>query len=154
MAEQESFSRKERNRILKAIEGSGVLSKSQVRVWVKKYEKALQRAEKAPKTEKKEQLSESKISTKDFYVFKAAWSIYPGYKLGYKILLEELAKHEDYEEILKIIEQSIRDEIAYKERSKKKGEFVAPWPHMKNWIKERRWEQVFPEEKEPVLHRK
>jgi hypothetical protein len=76
------------------------------------------------------------------------WSKYKGIRTSPHITFKYLLEHKDYEDVVGIMGESLKREAGYKEMQKAKGGFVADWPHMKTWIKERRWEQEFPEVEE------
>lgn len=67
-------------------------------------------------------------------------SIYPGTKRGYETELRELKKHPDWKDITPVLLPILQKQINQRDHQVKQGQFVPPWPHLKTWLNQRRWE--------------
>lgn len=80
---------------------------------------------------------------KEFHdFFEKARKIYPGKKRGHKTELENfIKKHKDWKQASEVMESSVTEQIADKEKRADAGLFVAEWKNFGTWINQRCWEE-------------
>lgn len=67
--------------------------------------------------------------------------IYPGTKKGLDTEFENFCKkHKDWKEVIPMLEESIKNQMAVRQKKMASGEFVPEWKHLQTWINQRDWE--------------
>lgn len=95
-------------------------------------------------TWKKEYSSPGSISKAKFEIFRKA---YPGVKRGLEVEYANfLNKHKkEHAEIIEQLLPALQREIAYHKRCQLENKFCPEYQHLRTWINNRSWENVFPE---------
>lgn len=71
---------------------------------------------------------------------------YPGIKRGFQIEFDNFKKkHPNWQDILPLLIPAVDRLIAYSERCRARGQFVAEYPHLQTWLNQSRWEIEYPE---------
>jgi hypothetical protein len=86
--------------------------------------------------------------------FEKARKLYPGVKCGLGTEFKRFQKHKDWRVELPKLYPAIEAQIAWRERKKKKNEFVSAWKHFKTWLNNRWWEAELDEEEPSPLSKK
>lgn len=70
--------------------------------------------------------------------------LYPGVKRGLETEFRVFTRHKDASHVIGILYQSLEAQIKARQKAKAKGEFVPNWPHLRTWLRQRRWEETIP----------
>ena len=87
-----------------------------------------------------------KVFTKSEQQFEDFRLHYPGIKRGFQIEFDNFKKkHPNWQDILPLLIPAVDRLIAYSERCRARGQFVAEYPHLQTWLNQSRWEIEYPE---------
>lgn len=87
-----------------------------------------------------------KVFTKSEQQFEDFRQHYPGIKRGFQIEFDNFKKkHPNWQDILPLLIPAVDRLIAYSERCRARGQFVAEYPHLQTWLNQSRWEIEYPE---------
>jgi len=81
-------------------------------------------------------------------VFSEFWEKYPGTKSAIQVEYEKFSKKNKPETLLLLL-PGLEKELKHHEQLKSQKSFVPSWKNLTNWIKDRCWEQVWPEPQNP-----
>ena len=71
---------------------------------------------------------------------------YPGIKRGFQIEFDNFKKkHPNWQDVLPLLIPAVDRLIAYSEKCRARGQFVAEYPHLQTWLNQSRWEIEYPE---------
>ena len=71
---------------------------------------------------------------------------YPGIKRGFQIEFDNFKKkHPNWQDVLPLLIPPVDRLIAYSEKCRARGQFVAEYPHLQTWLNQSRWEIEYPE---------
>lgn len=91
-----------------------------------------------------------KVFTQSEQQFEDFRQHYPGIKRGFQIEFDNFKKkHPNWQDILPLLIPAVDRLIAYSERCRARGQFVAEYPHLQTWLNQSRWEIEYPEVTEP-----
>ncbi len=87
-----------------------------------------------------------KVFTQSEQQFEDFRQHYPGIKRGFQIEFDNFKKkHPNWQDILPLLIPAVDRLIAYSERCRARGQFVAEYPHLQTWLNQSRWEIEYPE---------
>lgn len=87
-----------------------------------------------------------KVFTESEQQFEDFRQHYPGIKRGFQIEFDNFKKkHPNWQDILPLLIPAVDRLIAYSERCRARGQFVAEYPHLQTWLNQSRWEIEYPE---------
>lgn len=87
-----------------------------------------------------------KVFTKSEQQFEDFRLKYPGIKRGFQIEFDNFRKkHPNWQDILPLLIPAVDRLIAYSEKCRARGQFVAEYPHLQTWLNQSRWEIEYPE---------
>lgn len=87
-----------------------------------------------------------KVFTQSEQQFEDFRQHYPGIKRGFQIEFDNFRKkHPNWQDILPLLIPAVDRLIAYSERCRARGQFVAEYPHLQTWLNQSRWEIEYPE---------
>lgn len=87
-----------------------------------------------------------KVFTKSEQQFEDFRLHYPGIKRGFQIEFDNFKKkHPNWQDILPLLIPAVDRLIAYSEKCRARGQFVAEYPHLQTWLNQSRWEIEYPE---------
>ena len=89
--------------------------------------------------------TENENDNENINIFNAFRKKYPGLKRGNKTEFNNFKKHNDWKNILILLEDSLNKQIEYKEYLKNKRKFCPEWKNLKTWINQRCWEEEIPD---------
>ena len=87
-----------------------------------------------------------KVFTESEQQFEDFRQHYPGIKRGFQIEFDNFKKkHPNWQDILPLLIPAVDRLIAYSEKCRARGQFVAEYPHLQTWLNQSRWEIEYPE---------
>lgn len=87
--------------------------------------------------------NENEDKNKD--IFNSFRKKYPGSKRGNETEFKYFKKHNDWKQILPLLESVIEKQVEHKKYLKNTNKFCAEWKNLKTWIYNRCWEEEIPE---------